>query len=91
MALFALPAPHHAQWSLTQQPTRPKSAGSAACAQHLAELEALDGAAWKRTGRHGEHGEISIERYETHVAAEEVDHLAQISRILTAPSCVGPA
>ena len=54
--------------------------------QHVAELEAQDGAAWKRTGRHGEHGEISIELYEAHVAAEEVDHLAQISRILTAPS-----
>lgn len=55
-------------------------------AQHVAELAALDGAAWKRTSRHGEHGEISIERYEAHVAAEEVDHLAQISRILTASS-----
>ncbi|HEY2125708.1 MAG TPA: DinB family protein [Streptosporangiaceae bacterium] len=52
-------------------------------AQHLAELEALEGAAWTRTGRHGEHGQISIELYEAHVAAEEVDHLAQISRILT--------
>ncbi|HEY2308479.1 MAG TPA: DinB family protein [Streptosporangiaceae bacterium] len=51
-------------------------------AQHLAELEALEGAAWTRTGRHGEHGPISIELYEAHVAAEEVDHLAQISRIL---------
>jgi hypothetical protein len=55
-------------------------------AQHVAELETLDNAAWTRTGRHGEHGEISIELYEAHVAAEEVDHLAQISRILAAPS-----
>jgi hypothetical protein len=50
--------------------------------QHVAELEALDTPAWVRTGRHGEHGEISIELYETHVAAEEIDHLAQIARLL---------
>jgi hypothetical protein len=49
--------------------------------QHLAELEALDGSGWARTGRHGEHGELSVELYETHVAAEEVDHLAQIARM----------
>jgi hypothetical protein len=48
--------------------------------QHLAELAALDGSGWTRTGRHGEHGELSVELYETHVAAEEVDHLAQIAR-----------
>ena len=49
--------------------------------QHLAELEALDGSGWARTSRHGEHGELSVELYETHVAAEEVDHLAQIARL----------
>ena len=49
--------------------------------QHLAELEALDGSGWARTGRHGEHGVMSVELYETHVAAEEVDHLAQIARL----------
>ena len=48
--------------------------------QHLAELAALDGSGWDRTGRHGEHGELSVELYETYVAAEEVDHLAQIAR-----------
>jgi hypothetical protein len=46
---------------------------------HLAVLEALDGSGWERTGRHGEHGELTVELYETHVAAEEVDHLAQIA------------
>ena len=51
-------------------------------ADHLAVLEGLDGAGWERTGRHGEHGEMSLELYETHVAAEEVDHLAQIARLL---------
>jgi len=44
--------------------------------QHLAELEALDGPGWARTGRHGEHGELSVELYETHVAAE-ADHRAR--------------
>lgn len=50
--------------------------------QHLAELAALDGPGWQRAGRHGQHGELTIELYETHVAAEEVDHLAQIARLL---------
>jgi hypothetical protein len=30
----------------------------------------------------GEHGPVSVELYETHVAAEEVDHLAQIARLV---------
>jgi hypothetical protein len=50
--------------------------------QHVALLEAVDGPGWERTGRHGEHGELTLELYETHVAAEEVDHLAQIARLL---------
>ena len=49
---------------------------------HFALLEALDWAGWERTGRHGEHAELTVELYETHVAAEEVDHLAQIARLL---------
>jgi hypothetical protein len=51
-------------------------------AEHLALLSTLDGPSWERTGRHGEHGDMSVELYETHVAAEEVDHLAQIARLL---------
>jgi hypothetical protein len=50
-------------------------------AEHLALLAGLDGGSWERTGRHGEHGVMSLELYETHVAAEEVDHLAQIARL----------
>ena len=50
--------------------------------QCLALLEALDASGWERTGRHGDHGMMSVERYETHVAAEEVEHLAQIARLL---------
>jgi hypothetical protein len=49
--------------------------------QHLGVLEALDATGWERTGRHGQHGTMSVELYETHVAAEEVDHLAQIARL----------
>jgi DinB superfamily len=49
---------------------------------HLAVLDALDGPGWERTGRHGEHGELTVELSETHVAAEPVDHLAQIARLL---------
>ena len=52
-------------------------------AEHVALLEGLDDAGWTRTGIHGEHGRMTIERYETHVAAEEVDHLAQIARLLS--------
>lgn len=51
-------------------------------AEHLSELEVLSGPGWERTGRHADHGEMSVELYETHVAAEEVDHLAQIARLL---------
>jgi hypothetical protein len=50
--------------------------------QHLAPLDTLDAPGWERTGRHGEHGKLTVELYETHVAAEEVDHLAQIARLL---------
>ena len=51
-------------------------------AEHLSELEALSEPGWERTGRHGQHEEMSIELCEAHVAAEEVDHLAQIARLL---------
>jgi DinB superfamily len=50
--------------------------------EHLTLLDGLDGKGWERTGQHGEHGVMSVELYETHVAAEEVDHLAQIARLL---------
>jgi DinB superfamily len=50
--------------------------------QHLDLLDGLDGPGWERTGRHGQHGVMSVELYETHAVAEEVDHLAQIARLL---------
>jgi hypothetical protein len=46
--------------------------------EHLALLEGLDRSGRERTGQHGL---MSVELYETHVAAEEVDHLAQIARL----------
>lgn len=64
-------------------------------ATHVQILESLDDAGWHRTGRHGEHGLMTIELYETHVAAEDVDHLAQIARLIAArqgaPSVLEPA
>ena len=50
--------------------------------QHLAVLAATDAPGWEWTGCHGEHGQMTLELYETHVAAEAVDHLAQIARLL---------
>jgi hypothetical protein len=52
------------------------------CAASTALLEAVDGPGWERAGWHGEHGQLSVVLDETHVAAEEVDHLAQIARLL---------
>lgn len=52
-------------------------------ADHVRLLETLDDAGWSRVGVHGEHGRMTVERYESHVAAEDVDHLAQIARLLT--------
>ena len=49
--------------------------------EHVSLLESLDEAGWTRIGVHGEHGRMTVERYETHVAAEDVDHLAQIARL----------
>lgn len=51
----------------------------------IADLGALDDAGWERTGRHEAHGRMSIAVYLTHVAAEDIDHLAQIARLSAAP------
>jgi hypothetical protein len=47
----------------------------------VADLERLDDAGWRRTGRHEAHGRITIADYLAHVAAEDVDHLAQLARV----------
>ena len=69
---------HYLDLDLNQEPDRLEQLRR----QHLALLEALDASGWERTGRHGDHGMMSVELYETHVSAEEVDHLAQIARLL---------
>jgi len=63
---------------LTEQARR-YTAGRAA---HVALLEGLDDAGWQRTGRHEAHGLMTIELYEVHVANEDVDHLAQLARLV---------
>lgn len=47
----------------------------------VTDLGALDDASWERIGRHAEHGAVSIAVYLAHVAAEDVDHLAQLARL----------
>jgi hypothetical protein len=68
---------HYADLDLNEELTRLEELRR----QHLAVLEGLDASGWERTGRHGAHGTMSVELYETHIAAEEVDHLAQIARL----------
>lgn len=50
--------------------------------QHLHLLAELGPESWQRTGRHENHGPVTIAGYEVHVAAEEIDHLAQIARLV---------
>lgn len=47
----------------------------------IIELSALDPVGWERVGQHEAHGRVSIATYLTHVAAEDVDHLAQLARL----------
>lgn len=47
----------------------------------LAELGALDDVGWERIGQHEAHGRVTIANYFAHVAAEDVDHLAQLARL----------
>lgn len=50
--------------------------------EHLDLLGGLSPDDWRRPGHHEVHGAVTVAGYEVHVAAEEVDHLAQISRLL---------
>jgi hypothetical protein len=47
-------------------------------------LEGLDTAGWGRVGIHSEQGPMTVETYVSHVVGEDVDHLAQISRMIPA-------
>ncbi len=51
-------------------------------AAHVADLAGLDPRRWQRTGRHEAAGDLTVQLYEAHVASEDVDHLAQIARLL---------
>jgi uncharacterized damage-inducible protein DinB len=53
-------------------------------AAHIADLEALEASRWLRPGHHEASGDLTVELYEAHVASEDVDHLAQIARIVDA-------
>ena len=48
----------------------------------LADLAKLDRHQWQRAGRHEAAGDMTVQLYEAHVASEDVDHLAQIARLL---------
>lgn len=50
---------------------------------HVDLLASLSADAWDRTGRHEVQGNTTVRLYETHVAAEDVDHLAQIADVLS--------
>ena len=51
-------------------------------AEQVELLEALDDAGWARIGRHSEHGPISVQQLTAHTAGEDMDHLAQIARLI---------
>lgn len=46
----------------------------------VARLAGLDDAGWQRTGRHAEHGPITVASLVAHTTGQDVDHLAQIAR-----------
>lgn len=50
--------------------------------EHLRLLRGLSDQQWQCTARHETHGDITLTELEAHVAAEEVDHLAQLARLL---------
>jgi hypothetical protein len=52
--------------------------------EHLGVLEGLDEAGWSRRGTHAEQGPMDVLLYEHHVAGEDVDHMAQIARMVPA-------
>lgn len=53
-------------------------------AEQVALLESLHDAGWSRVGRHSDHGPITIQQLTAHSAGEDMDHLAQIARLIPA-------
>lgn len=50
--------------------------------EHLQLLRGLSKEQWQRSAHHETRGDITLSELEAHVAAEEVDHLAQLARLL---------
>jgi uncharacterized damage-inducible protein DinB len=50
--------------------------------QQIAQLESLADSDWARSGLHEEVGEITVEALVAHMAAHDVNHLAQIAQVL---------
>jgi hypothetical protein len=50
--------------------------------QHVDELAALPAAAWQRSGRHEEQGQITISSHTLHMVSHDSIHAAQIARQL---------
>lgn len=65
--------------TLAIEPTLQRLQGTIAVL--VTDLGGLDDAGWRRIGQHAAHGRISIADYLAHVAAEDIDHLAQIARL----------
>ncbi len=53
-------------------------------AEHVALLDGLDDAGWQRRGVHEENGPMTVQLYESHIAGEDSDHMAQIARLVPA-------
>jgi hypothetical protein len=52
-------------------------------ADHVAALENLDDAGWRRVGRHEENGRMTVQLQGAHIAGEDGNHLAQIARLIS--------
>jgi hypothetical protein len=50
--------------------------------EHVALLESWDDAGWRRIGRHSEHGPVTVQQLTAHSGGEDMDHLAQIARMI---------
>jgi hypothetical protein len=50
-----------------------------------ARLAGLGPGQWQRAGRHEAAGDLTVQLYEAHMASEDVDHLAQIARLISQP------
>ena len=51
-------------------------------AENIADLAALDGQGWARTGRHQEQGTITVANLIVHMVAHDAIHCAQLARQL---------